>query len=139
MSIGTIFGPNTKSISTQNFLNIFDIFHKRKIQRPKITVVTKKVTNQIFQTQRFDFYSSHSSILEACECFHPMFLDGDMLNITACNLTSDSEDLSCVEEIMYQLDNNIRNCSCGPNCQEMDYEVFISQSKWPAKYYQVRF
>ena len=95
--------------------------------------------SNILKIISFDFYYSHSSILEACECFHPMFLDGDMLNITACNLTSASEDLSCVEEIMYQLDNNIRNCSCGPNCQEMDYEVFISQSKWPAKYYQVRF
>ena len=129
---------------------------------------------------------SHSSIVEACGCFHPMFLgtiptlflrifyknfkndhfifiDGDIANrssynlpvfesetingtvfnytydedIQACNLTSEADDLVCVEDVMYQLDNSVRNCTCRPNCQELDYEVYISQSKWPSKFYQV--
>jgi len=105
---------------------------------------------------------SHSSIVEACGCFHPMFLDGDIANrssynlpvfesetingtvfnytydedIQACNLTSEADDLVCVEDVMYQLDNSVRNCTCRPNCQELDYEVYISQSKWPSKFYQ---
>ena len=58
-------------------------------------------------------------------------------DIQACNLTSEADDLVCVEDVMYQLDNSVRNCTCRPNCQELDYEVYISQSKWPSKFYQV--
>ena len=58
-------------------------------------------------------------------------------DIQACNLTSEADDLVCVEDVMYQLDNSVRNCTCRPNCQELDYEVYISQSQWPSKFYQV--
>ena len=82
---------------------------------------------------------SHSSILEACGCFHPMFLDKDEvpLDKPACNLTNPSTDTTCVEIVTYQLDNGIRKCVCGPNCNETDYELFLSQSRWPSKQYTV--
>ena len=55
-----------------------------------------------------------------------------------CNLTKSSSDLICVERIMYELDNGLRNCSCGPTCNEIDYEVSLSQSEWPSKQYTVQ-
>ena len=39
---------------------------------------------------------------------------------------------------MYELDNGLRNCSCGPTCNEIDYEVSLSQSEWPSKQYTVQ-
>ena len=71
-----------------------------------------------------------------------MFLDKDgeeSLERPACNLTNYSNDTTCVERVTYQLDNGIRKCSCGPNCNETDYELFLSQSRWPSKQYTVWF
>ena len=92
--------------------------------------------NRSYSLQSCQRVCSHSSILETCECFHPMFVD-DAYGAHACNLTSESDELACVEDVMYQLDNSIRNCTCGPTCIEQDYDVFISQSFWPAKQYRV--
>ena len=78
--------------------------------------------------------------MEACGCFHPMFLDKDdeeSLERPACNLTNYSNDTTCVERVTYQLDNGIRQCLCRPNCNETDYELFLSQSRWPSKQYTV--
>ena len=49
---------------------------------------------------------SHSTILESCGCWHPLFLDTDAPNgKSACNMTSSSKDYTCIELIMHQLDN----------------------------------
>ena len=38
---------------------------------------------------------------------------------------------------MTQLDYGNRNCSCGADCEETDYDVYLSQAKWPSKMYEV--
>ena len=73
-----------------------------------------------------------------CECFHPLFLDSDKMRneMKPCDLREGNTESDCVFDVMYQLDNSLRNCSCEVDCTETDYELSISESKWPSLQYQ---
>ena len=39
--------------------------------------------------------------------------------------------------MLVDFDEQIRNCSCGVECEENDYDIQLSKSKWPSKNYEV--
>jgi len=38
---------------------------------------------------------------------------------------------------MQDFDDQIRNCSCEVDCEENDYDIHLSQAKWPSRMYEV--
>lgn len=55
------------------------------------------------------------------------------LGMEPCDLTQDD---SCHSQILDQFAENRRNCSCEVNCEDTDYDAYMSQSKWPSKMYE---
>ena len=54
-----------------------------------------------------------------------------------CNLTTGSTDATCVNSVIEQIDGGQRTCLCNVDCEELDYELSISQAIWPSRQYEV--
>ena len=48
-----------------------------------------------------------------------------------------ASDMNCFKNIMQDFDDQIRNCSCEVDCEENDYDIHLSQAKWPSRMYEV--
>ena len=57
--------------------------------------------------------------------------------LTPCNLKIGSTDATCVESVIEQVDAGQRTCLCNVDCEELDYELSISQAIWPSRQYEV--
>ena len=45
---------------------------------------------------------------------------------------------TCVNRVVRELDQGLRECTCNVECEETEYKVMLSQSIWPAQYQEVR-
>ena len=54
-----------------------------------------------------------------------------------CDLKNDTIN-TCVEDIMIQINQDLRHCNCNPSCEEEHFEALLSVSTWPSKQYEVR-
>ena len=43
----------------------------------------------------------------------------------------------CTNTILKELDVGVRSCECGVACNETDYELKTSSSRWPSRKYKV--
>ena len=43
----------------------------------------------------------------------------------------------CTARILRELDAGVRNCECGVDCEETDYEVKTAFSIWPSRDFEV--
>ena len=78
------------------------------------------------------------SIMNDCNCFHPLYLDIDAnkQGQVPCNM-ADMTVNACVDQIMTQFTEGIRKCQCSQACNETQYKALLSSSKWPSNQYLV--
>ena len=55
-----------------------------------------------------------------------------------CDLTSDGSDINCVNAVIEEMDAGQRNCTCNLECEELIYELSVTQSDWPSEQYEVK-
>ena len=55
-----------------------------------------------------------------------------------CDLTSDGSDIDCVNAVIEEMDAGKRNCTCNLECEELIYELSVTQSDWPSEQYEVK-
>ena len=55
-----------------------------------------------------------------------------------CDLTSDGSDIDCVNAVIEEMDAGERNCTCNLECEELIYELSVTQSDWPSEQYEVK-
>ena len=48
-----------------------------------------------------------------------------------------ANDTVCFGNVMNEFEFQIRNCSCQVECEENDYDIKLSNAKWPSKIYEV--
>ena len=55
-----------------------------------------------------------------------------------CDIISNGTDVDCVNAVIEEMDAGQRTCTCNVECEELNYELSITQSLWPSKQYEVR-
>ena len=55
-----------------------------------------------------------------------------------CDLSSNGTDIECVNAVIEEMDAGQRKCTCNVECEELNYELSITQSDWPSKQYEVK-
>ena len=58
--------------------------------------------------------------------------------LSPCDLRSNGTDAECVNAVIEEMDAGQRSCTCNVECEELNYELSITQSAWPAKQYEVK-
>ena len=78
------------------------------------------------------------SVMEDCDCFHPLYLDIDDTRHGKypCDL-DDSETDACISSVMRQFSGELRSCPCDPACYQTQYTAAVSSAMWPSKQYEV--
>ena len=55
-----------------------------------------------------------------------------------CDLTSNGTDIDCVNAVIEEMDAGQRNCTCNLECEELIYELSVTQLDWPSEQYEVK-
>ena len=65
--------------------------------------------------------------------FETLFRNG----LLPCDIVSGGSDTECVGSVIEQIDAGQKKCQCNVECEELDYQVAISQALWPSTQYEV--
>ena len=73
-------------------------------------------------------------------CFYWWFIFETLLrnDLLPCDITSGGSDEDCVGSVIEEMDAGQKKCQCNVQCEELDYQLSISQALWPSNQYEVR-
>ena len=59
-------------------------------------------------------------------------------DLLPCDIASGGSDVDCVGSVIEEMDAGQKKCQCNVECEELDYQLSISQALWPSNQYEVR-